>query len=132
MSSITTEIIKNRLKNVIDPTFDKDIITLDHVSNIQIKKEKIELDVILRTPDAFEEDIKSSIEKELSIIPEIKKISVNFIVSIDRPMDEFTTGNVPRAHEPLLTNVKNIIGVASNKGGVGKSTVSSNIACALK
>ena len=132
MSSISPDTIKEKLKNVIDPTFDKDIITLEHVSNIQIKKDKIELDIILRTPDAFEEDIKKSIEQELSSLPEIKKITVNFIVSIDRPVDELTTGNVPRAHEPLLTNVKNIIGVASNKGGVGKSTVSSNIACALK
>lgn len=132
MSSLSSETILNRLKNVIDPTFDKDIVSLEHISNIQIKKDKVEMDVILRTPDAFEKEIEQSVQKELSSIPDIKKISVNFIVSIDRPIDELTTGNVPRAHEPLLTNVKNIIGVASNKGGVGKSTVSSNIACALK
>ncbi len=132
MSSINEDSIRDKLKNVIDPTFDKDIITLDHVSNIQVKKDRIELDVILRTPDAFMDDIKKGIEKELSSLPEIKKIAVNFIVTIDRPEDELTTGNVPRAHEPLLTNAKNIIGVASNKGGVGKSTVASNIACALK
>ncbi len=132
MSSLSSETILNRLKNVIDPTFDEDIVSLEHISNIQIKKDKVEMDVILRTPDAFEKEIEQSIQKELSSIPDIKKISVNFIVSIDRPIDELTTGNVPRAHEPLLTNVKNIIGVASNKGGVGKSTVSSNIACALK
>lgn len=132
MSSITSEVILEKLKNVIDPTFEKDIITLEHVSNIKVTKDKVEMDVVLRTPDAFEDEIKSAIEKELSAIPELKKISVNFIVTIDRPIDELTTGNVPRAHKPLLTNVKNIIGVASNKGGVGKSTVATNIACALK
>jgi ATP-binding protein involved in chromosome partitioning len=132
MSSVTSEIILTNLKRVIDPTFNRDIVSLNHVSNIVIKKEKIEMDVILRTPDAFENEIKSSIERELASLSGIKKVSINFIVTIDRPVDEITTGTVPRAHKPLLTNVKNIIGIASNKGGVGKSTVSSNLACALK
>ena len=133
MSTITAEVIKETLKNVIDPTFNKNIVELNHVSNISIKKDKLELDIIINTPDAYMDEIKASIEKELAVYPEIKKIAITFVSTIEKPIEPLTTGTGPRAQrEEHFSSVKNIIAVASNKGGVGKSTVSTNLACALK
>jgi ATP-binding protein involved in chromosome partitioning len=120
---MTENDILRALSTVQEPDLKKDLVTLNMIRDIHIEGDNVRFTVVLTTPAC---PLKEMIKTDC--IKAIKKINENAGVEVD--FDSSTT-TIRADKSTVLPGVKNIIAVVSGKGGVGKSTVSANLALAL-
>jgi ATP-binding protein involved in chromosome partitioning len=123
MISLTHDAVIDAMRTVQEPELGRDLIALDMVKNVVIDGSALALTIELTTPACpLKDEIERTTNAALGAIGATK---------VDITWGAMVRRSQPRQPEQLVPGVKNIIAVASGKGGVGKSTVSVNLAVAL-
>ena len=121
---VTTEHVLSALKAVQDPDLKRDLVSLGFIKDVTIQGGRVAFKIELTTPACpVRHLMKEEAEQVVKAIPGVTQVDITLTWQVRPPV------STPQGM--VSPNVKNIVPIASGKGGVGKSTVSANLALAL-